>query len=94
MTSWKPVLLAAALVPVLAPGLPADAGSPPGGRLTACDVRRITRSDPVVDTSVNAPVSTARRSTFHGGRPPSAGSSKTSWMQSTPPSTTCGAKAA
>ena len=50
-------------------------GSPASPR-----VRRSTRIDPSASTSVKAPLSSARRKTWYGGRPPSAGSGKTSWM--------------
>ena len=75
--------------------LPADVGpmsvgvaATGGGRQT----RRRTRSDPQAPSSVNSPDSRAPHHRSKGGRPPSAGSSKTSWMASQPPLTTWGAQ--
>ena len=48
-------------------------------------VRRSTRIEPERLDLLEAPPSSARRKTWYGGRPPSAGSGKTSWMTSSPP---------
>ncbi len=53
--------------------------------------RRSTRSEPVAEWSVNRPDSSAgTKICSYGGRPPSAGSGKTSWIANVPPTATCG----
>ena len=55
-------------------------------------VRRSTRIEPSASTSSKLPLSSARRKTWYGGCPPSAGSGKTSWITSAPPGITHGAQ--
>ena len=61
-------------------------------RRASPDVRRSTRIEPSASTSVKAPLSSARRKTWYGGCPPSAGSGNTSWMTSSPSFITQGAQ--
>ena len=69
-----------------------DRRTQPTGWPAAPDTRRSTRIEPSASTSVKLPPSSARRKTWYGGWPPSAGSGKTSWMTSSPPSISQGAQ--
>lgn len=57
----------------------------------AAQSRRRIRNEPHSPSSTNSPESMAARQMSNGGRPPSAGSGKTSWMASHPSSATRGA---
>lgn len=65
-----------------------DAGP---SRAQSCQSRLSTRSDPHSPSSTNSPDSSAARQMSWGGRPPSAGSGKTSWMANHPSLITWGA---